>query len=509
MKKTSITLVIIVAVAAGAVTAFDVLRVAKVRADTFFPSDPKNTQNSNITQAARSKADSKTKSRSRSRSSINKKAFLQPRPDLTMEERLSFVIGKSLFEKLWVSSPSSTTASDGLGPLFNARACSSCHVRNGRGRPVRPDRPNQMATSMMIRLSIPAQTRQQKADLAAGIIGVVPEPTYGSQIQDVAIQGVMAEGQVAVSYTEMPVRFGEATQNPVTLRVPEYTITQLNYGPLPDDIQMSPRIAPPMIGLGLLAAISEADILDREDPDDKDRDGISGRANRVWDRQRQKTGIGRFGWKASHPTLLQQNNAALFADIGISSPMFPAGAGECTARQRVCQSLPNGNSPHLDNAEASHEIVNLIEFYTRNIAVPARRNRTSPEVLDGEASFKKIGCESCHTASYRMPDNTSAARPKQVIWPYTDLLLHDMGEGLADHRPEFQASGREWRTPPLWGIGLTQVVSRHTRFLHDGRARNLQEAILWHGGEAQASKTGYMELPKEKRNNLITFLESL
>jgi CxxC motif-containing protein (DUF1111 family) len=445
---------------------------------------------------------------------VSKHIFSLPQANLTQEERFSFILGKSLFEKIWVSSPSSTTASDGLGPLYNARSCQSCHIRNGRGQPTSPQKPGQMAASMMMRLSIPAQTEQHKANLAAGLIGVVPEPTYGTQLQNFSVQGLLGEGKAAIRYNEIPITLstadsGQTEQHVISLRTPIYTIEQLNYGPLPSNIQISPRIAPPMIGLGLLAAISEADILAKEDPNDIDKDGISGRVNRVWNIQQQKTSLGRFGWKAGNPTLLQQNNAALHSDIGISSPMFPTGAGECTAQQTDCQSLPNGNSVHLDNAEASAQMVGLIEFYTRNLAVPKRRNSHMPAVLNGQKTFANIGCQRCHTPRYETPSDAPKAQANQVIWPYTDLLLHDMGEGLADHRPEFQASGREWRTPPLWGVGLTKAVSQHTQFLHDGRARNLYEAILWHGGEAQASKASFMQLPLQDRNNLITFLESL
>lgn len=457
---------------------------------------------------------SSTQNTSNSTPAVSKHIFSLPQANLTQEEQLVFILGKSLFEKIWVSSPSSTTASDGLGPLYNARSCQSCHIRNGRGQPTSPKKPSLMAASMMMRLSIPAQTEQHKADLAAGRIGVIPEPIYGTQLQDFSVQGLLSEGKATIRYKEIPIKLSTEAPNPteqsvISLRAPIYTIEQLNYGPLPNNIQMSPRIAPMMIGLGLLAAISETDILAKEDPNDIDGNGISGRANRVWNIQQQQTTLGRFGWKAGNPTLLQQNNAALHSDIGISSPMFPLGAGECTVQQTDCRSFPNGNSIHLDNAEASAQMVDLIEFYTRNLAVPKRRNSQTPAVLSGQITFAQIGCHSCHTPRYETPSNAPTAQANQVIWPYTDLLLHDMGEALADHRPEFQASGREWRTPPLWGVGLTKAVSQHTQFLHDGRARNLYEAILWHGGEAQASKASFMQLPLQDRNNLITFLESL
>ncbi|SIS40707.1 di-heme oxidoredictase family protein [Neptunomonas antarctica] len=436
------------------------------------------------------------------------RAFSSPSANLTQEEQMAFTLGRSLFKKIWVSSPSSTTASDGLGPLYNARSCLRCHIRNGRGHPIETNNLKNPAGSIIMRLSIPAQTPQQQAMLDAGKIGVIPEPIYGTQLQDLSVQGLQAEGRINVRYQEIAVRFPDDTAT-VSLRKPEYRVEQLQYGPLHAETQLSLRVAPPMIGLGLLAAIKETDIIANEDPDDHNHDGISGRTNHVWDIEQQQSVIGRFGWKAGNPTLKQQNNAALHADMGISSPMFPKGAGECTTQQIRCQAMPNGNSAHLDNAEASAQIVDWIEFYTRNLAVPAQRNTTTKTVINGEKLFTQIGCQQCHTPRYVTTGDAPAAQANQTIWPYTDLLLHDMGEGLADHRPEFVATGREWRTPPLWGIGLTQAVSQHTQFLHDGRARNLLEAILWHGGEAEASKRRFMQLTPSNRHHLITFVESL
>lgn len=438
-------------------------------------------------------------------------SFSKPSANLSREELMSFTLGRSLFNKIWVSSPSSTTASDGLGPLYNARSCQSCHVRNGRGKPTKNSDSDVMAVSMIMRLSIPAKSQQHHAMLVTEQAGVIPEPTYGTQLQDFSVQGLTAEGRVKVRYHEIPVSLpdNDISSTSASLAKPEYYIDLLHYGPLHPDTQMSPRVAPPMIGLGLLEAIKESDILAHEDPNDLDHDGISGRANRVWDIQKQQTRMGRFGWKAGNPTLKQQNNAALHADIGISSPMFPDGAGECTAQQTACLGLPNGNSKHLDNAEASAQMVDLIEFYTRNLAAPAQRNTTKLAVVAGQKIFSDIGCQGCHIPRYVTANDAPAAQANQTISPYTDLLLHDMGDGLADNRDEFLATGREWRTAPLWGVGLTKTISGHTLFLHDGRARNLLEAVLWHGGEAQASKTRFVKLMQTDRNNLITFLESL
>lgn len=422
---------------------------------------------------------------------------------------MSFTLGSSLFSKIWVSSPSSTTASDGLGPLYNARSCHSCHIRNGRGRPTVTSESTDMAISMILRLSIPAQTQQQHKILASGKQSTLPEPIYGTQLQDFSVQGITAEGRIKVRYTELPVSLTMGDKSTLSLRAPAYDITELNYGPLHPATQISARVAPQMIGLGLLGSISDAAILANADPDDLDKDGISGRVNRVWDINKQQLSVGRFGWKAGQPTLQQQNASALYADIGISSPMFPSGAGECTVSQASCQTLPNGNSKHLDGAEASAQMLDLLTLYTRNLAVPDRRNANAPTVASGEKLFIAIGCQRCHTPSYVIENASSSSPMQQTIRPYTDLLLHDMGEGLADNRGEFLATGREWRTAPLWGIGLTQAVSGHTQFLHDGRARNLSEAIIWHGGEAESSKQLFMQLSQQNRHALMTFLESL
>lgn len=433
-------------------------------------------------------------------------AFTYPASNLSLEERMPFNLGHSLFKKLWVSSPSSTTASDGLGPLFNARSCMRCHVRDGRGHP--PDVGQlKPATSTVIHLSIPPQTDEQKTRLSQGKQGVIPEPTYGIQLQDMSVQGIPAEGRIALTYDEHIVILDDGEK--VSLRTPTFTITDLSYGALHPETLLSMRVAPPMVGLGLLEAIPEADILSKEDSSDQNQDGISGHANRVWNYKTYTTAIGRFGWKAGHPSIEQQNSMALRNDVGISNTLFPAGFGDCTEAQSLCQSLPNGNSKHLDGVEASEEMVRLLTFYTQHLAVPDKRNRDSEAVIRGEVLFQQIGCSQCHTPSYQTRADTVASLANQTIWPYTDLLLHDMGEGLSDHRPEYKADGQEWRTPPLWGIGLTQQVSGHTQLLHDGRARNLQEAILWHGGEANKARQHYSKLTLNERNDLIQFLESI
>jgi len=273
---------------------------------------------------------------------------------------------------------------------------------------------------------------------------------------------------------------------------------------------ISPRVAPPMIGLGLLEAVPEEQILANADPDDANKDGISGKPNRVWSREHSDIMLGRFGWKAGVPTIAQQAAEAFAGDIGLATTMIPFPSGDCTEKEKICLDAPNGNSPKYQNVEVGDELFKLVAFYSQNLAVPARRNPDDPEVLKGKEVFYKIGCSSCHQPKFVTGDAPGQPHlSHQLIWPYTDMLLHDMGDGLADGRPEGEATGSEWRTPPLWGIGLTETVSGHTLFLHDGRARNLTEAILWHGGEGQGARDRFAELPKADRDALLAFVNSL
>ncbi|MEM1299456.1 MAG: di-heme oxidoredictase family protein [Pseudomonadota bacterium] len=440
-----------------------------------------------------------------SRKHRNRDAFSQPSANLSFEEELTFKVGNGIFKKLWVSAPASTKASDGLGPLYNARSCQRCHLKDGRGHP--PAGPDDTAISMFLRVSIPTDSDPLQAKIA-DYIATAPDPVYGKQLQDFALPGHPAEYRFDVTYEEIEVALsgGEVVQ----LRQPTYRAADLGYGPLHDDAMLSPRIAPQMIGLGLLEAIPAEAILANADPYDADGDGISGRPNIVWSAVHQQPMLGRFGLKAGSPTLLEQSADAFAGDIGISNPIHPAGSGECSARQTACQNAPDGAAPEHENLEASQEVLDLVTFYSRNLAVPARRNISDPQVLRGKQQFYEAGCVACHTpkfVTHRLEDRDEHSF--QLIWPYSDMLLHDMGEGLADHRPEARATGREWRTPPLWGIGFTETVNGHTFFLHDGRARSLLEAVLWHGGEAQASRDAVVAMPKAERDALIRFLESL
>ncbi|WP_062384051.1 di-heme oxidoreductase family protein [Pseudomonas abietaniphila] len=427
-------------------------------------------------------------------------AFSLPSANLAPTRRLDFSVGNSFFRNPWVIAPSTTTARDGLGPLFNTNACQNCHIKDGRGHPPEPGADN--AVSMLVRLSIPDEpvyAEQIKR------LGLTPEPVYGKQLQDMAIPGVTPEGKVRVEYDSMTVHFRDGT--PAHLRRPTLQITQLGYGAMHPQTRASARIAPPMIGLGLLEAIPEAAILANADPEDSKGTGITGTPNWVWDDAQQKTVLGRFGWKASQPSLNQQNAHALAGDMGLTSSL--KSADDCTPTQTACLAAPNGEGPDGE-PEVSDNILRLITFYTRNLGVPARRDVSDAQVLAGKNLFFKAGCQQCHTPQFTTAAN--AAEPElanQVIRPYTDLLLHDMGEGLADNLTEFQANGQQWRTPPLWGIGLTQAVSGHTQFLHDGRARSIMEAVLWHGGEALPAQRQVLAFDAQQRAALLAFLNSL
>lgn len=438
--------------------------------------------------------------------------FSQASGNISFEREMDFKVGNGLFRKLWVSSPSSTQASDGLGPVYNARSCQRCHLKDGRGHT--PENDEDSRVSMFLRLSVPApddaaadDLERYLASIGDTVVPSRPEPTYGGQFQDFGVPGHPAEGRMEVAWDMVPVELsgGESA----TLRQPTYGVSGLGYGAMQPDVMLSPRVTPQMIGLGLVEAIPAADILANADPDDANGDGISGKPQIVWSVEHDAPMLGRFGWKAGNPTIIEQAAHAFAGDIGISNPLAPAPAGDCTTGQPTCLAGPHGDGD-ARGTEIDREGLDLVAFYSRNLAVPARRDVDDPQVLHGKQVFYDTGCIACHTPKFvtsRMPD-----RPEQsfqLIWPYSDFLLHDMGPGLADNRPEARASGSEWRTPPLWGIGLAHQVNGQAFFLHDGRARTLLEAILWHGGEAQAARDRVVEMPPEDRADLLAYLESL
>ncbi|MCX4247556.1 di-heme oxidoreductase family protein [Paraliomyxa miuraensis] len=421
---------------------------------------------------------------------LGSNAFALPAENITDEHASMFFSGNSFFNQPWVQAPSSTDSRDGLGPLFNARSCAACHFRDGRSSP--PLSPDEPFVGVLLRLSIPG----------TGPHGdVVPEPTYGDQVQPFAILDVPAEATPTVEYTPSSGQFPDG--EPYELLSPVYALTELAHGPMDDQVMISPRVAPAVFGLGLLEAIDEAHLQQLEDPDDDDGDGVSGRINRVWDVQRQTTSVGRFGWKAEQPTVRQQSAGAFIGDIGITSTLFPAQT--CTDVQAECASAIDGGTPEI----ADH-LLDRVEVYASLLAVPVRERAEDPTVLQGKAVFHELGCADCHVPSHHTGSDAALVEVRdQEIWPYTDLLLHDMGDALADGRPSFGADGREWRTPPLWGLRLYPVVNGHDRLLHDGRARGVTEAILWHGGEAESAKQRFMARSAAERRALVEFVESL
>ncbi|WP_308873865.1 di-heme oxidoreductase family protein [Thiothrix subterranea] len=362
-------------------------------------------------------------------------------------------------------------------------------MQHGRGHPPLTDTENFLST--IVKLSIPAHSAAQQT--AVKTLGIAPEPTYGDHLQTLGIKGLPGEGTPRFTYTEVHGQFKDGET--YTLLQPQLHIDGLNYGALHPDTQFSPRVAPPLFGMGLLESIPDAEILANADPDDHNADGISGKPNQVWDIATQQTKLGRFSWKANQPSILQQTADAFRNDIGITSILFPE--QPCTTAQTACHALPEGGKP-----EIPANLLETVVFHVAHQPVPSRRDTDDPQVIQGQKLFNQAGCVACHTPTF-------PALANQPHQPYSDLLLHDMGEGLADKRPDFAASGNEWRTPPLWGIGLTEKLSGHTRFLHDGRARNLLEAILWHGGEAEAAKQHVLSMHKSEREALLRFLNSL
>ncbi|PWE29142.1 thiol oxidoreductase [Pararhodobacter marinus] len=443
----------------------------------------------------------------RARSTVD--AFAQPAANLTLEQGMTFELGEALFSRPWASAPASTTASDGLGPLFNARACADCHPNGGRAGPPDSDPEAPSRPGMFLRVAIPAPEGTPTPEGIAEYISTLPDPVYGDQLQDDAIQGQLTEYRLAVSWEDIPVTLegGET----VTLRRPDWQAADPGFGPLHEAAMLSPRVAPPLIGLGLIETIATDDILALADPDDADGDGISGRANIVWSREFDAPMLGRFGLKAGMPTVREQSASAFFHDVGLSSSLFPQGWGDCTEPQAACRQAPDGGDPQHDGHEISDTALGLVTFFITNLGVPARRDVGDPEVLRGRAIFREAGCAACHRPSFvtRTLNEDRVQHSFQLIWPYSDFLLHDMGEGLADGFAEARATGREWRTPPLWGIGLTEQVSGRGSYLHDGRARSLLEAILWHGGEAQSARDTVVGLAPDDRAALLRFLRSL
>jgi CxxC motif-containing protein (DUF1111 family) len=417
------------------------------------------------------------------------KAFSRAAENVTPEHERAFFSGNSFFNSAWVQAPASTTARDGLGPLFNARSCSSCHFEDGRGRPPLTD--DEAFSSMLLRIGTGALGEDGAPEA---------DPIYGGQLQPLAIAGVSSEGtpRHSCSVTEGAYPDGE----PYELLSPTYWVDEQAYGASAEGLALSPRVAPHMIGLGLLEAIPEERLRELADPDDRDGDGISGRLNLVSDAASGELVVGRFGWKSEQPTVRQQSAGAFNGDIGITTSVFPD--HDCTAAETDCAEAASGGDP-----EASDAVLDAVATYSRLLAPPARARYAEKTVLEGKALFSEIGCASCHTPNHLTGASDLEELAGQSIWPYTDLLLHDMGEALSDERPTYSAVGSEWRTPPLWGIGRIPEVNGHDRLMHDGRARGVAEAILHHGGEGANARDAFMALASDERRKLVEFVESL
>lgn len=422
-------------------------------------------------------------------------AFSLPLSTLRDEELGRFSVGNSFFRSNWVEMGASTTARDGLGPHFDARSCGGCHGQDGRGSMPKADTLN-TGSGLLLRLSVPGQD-------AHG--GPKPHPVYGDQLSPQAVQGVRPEGQFRLHW--------EAVESPTpeapwpTLRQPRFEIENLGYGPLGAETLFSLRLAPQLMGVGLIDAIPESELLVNAQRQAASKGPVRGIANRVWDAPSQQMRVGRFGWKAGSATLAHQTAAAFAGDMGIRSPWFALPS--CTAAQLDCLNAPD--TPKLDIEKP--RLADVV-FYQSALAPVARRMAAGPILQQGQALFHRAGCAVCHRPSYRTaaapyPDLAPRTVRGHTIWPYSDFLLHDMGDGLADGRPEYLATGRHWRTPPLWGIGLLKAVGGEQNLLHDGRAPGVLEAIAWHGGEAQSAREAVRRMDAAQRGALVTFVESL
>ncbi|CAN5219261.1 di-heme oxidoredictase family protein [soil metagenome] len=397
-------------------------------------------------------------------------AFAHPAANLTLDEQAKFTLGTSPFNFVWEIPQ--------LGPVYNNDSCLGCHVGFGRGLP-------QIGATGIVDLNGPQSEALVRVSLPDGTPevpgGPVAVPGYGTQLQDHATNGV-AEASLALTWTETPAMFADGET--LSLRTPHLAIRDGNGDPIPLDMRTSLRTAPPMIGLGLLESVDAGALAD---PDDRDGDGISGSLNDVWNPETHQTERGRFGWKANTPTLHVQAASAATNDMGLSSYIFPE---------------TNGNNDIQDDQMEG------IAFMISAIAVPAAAPRDAAAAR-GRELFDQFHCSSCHVPTLVTGTGPIPELSNQTIHPYTDLLLHDMGDLLTDARPDFAAQGVEWRTPALWGLGIASTIRHGVSFLHDGRARSYAEAIMWHGGEAQASRDAFQAASKADRGALASFLDTL
>ncbi|MBM3395406.1 MAG: thiol oxidoreductase [Betaproteobacteria bacterium] len=430
---------------------------------------------------------------------LDSEAYTHPAPVLSYKEREQFLLGRSHFKRRWIA-PITFNGEWGLGPTFIQTRCSECHINNGRGGP--PASSKEQLSTMLVRLSLPGTDEHG---------GPKPDPNYGDQFQNNALQAqevdlryanelVPAEAELYLDWEEQTVILPDGEK--VALRKPKLRVEKLAFGPLGEGAMLSVRNTQPVFGLGLLEAVPETTL--QALADEQKKMGLNGRINYVWDFVNNKMAVGRFGWKAGQATLMGQTAAAFLGDLGVTSRFLRV--NNCPPIQKACLVQDPANDPEIIDTDMDD-----FELWLRGMAVPARRNMDDPQVQLGERLFHQVQCGTCHTPVLKTADKYPAF-PKlanRVFQPYTDLLLHDMGEELADGRPEFKATGRDWRTQPLWGIGLNKAVNGQTALLHDARARTVQEAILWHGGESAASRAAYSALRKAEREMLVRYVESI
>lgn len=409
-------------------------------------------------------------------------AFSEPAANLTEEQVAMFLIGDRFFTDPWSPAGEGPDDQDGLGPTYLSPSCAGCHIADGRGNP-----PAVPGSSPIIRFVGPD-----------GLGGTLAG--YGDQIQTLAIDGVEPEARVAVEWTVVEGSYLDGTV--YQLRSPVISIVDEQFGDLAGATATGVRVGPPLIGLGLLEAIRADDIRTNADPNDTDGDGVSGRVSTVIDLASGDEIVGRFGLKANVGSIEDQASLAYHLDLGITTPAFPS--ENCPTVQLACASAPSGGMP-----EISADRLAAVVFYLQTLAVPAREDISRESVVAGSDLFTDLGCAACHRPSWVTGEHSIEAVSHQTIYPYTDLLLHDLGDGLGDGRPDGSASATEWRTPPLWGLGFTKAVNADAGFLHDGRARTIEEAILWHGGEAETSKNSFLSLDASQREQLLHFLKSL
>ncbi|MEO0424358.1 MAG: di-heme oxidoredictase family protein [Pseudomonadota bacterium] len=420
-----------------------------------------------------------------------------PAAILESRAKLDFWVGFAFFRDPWVSAPSSTTARDGLGPLFNAHSCIACHVVGGRGDSPRAD----AATPAVI--------------LKVGAVGDAtgnPHPYYGHQLQtrgtaNSARPEMAGEAQLRINYE--PRKYVLRDGSELALAAPQYRLAPPTDRSLPTGGDAySPRIAPPLFGLGLLEAIPTARLRELADPNDANGDGISGRIRWLSAAPGDAPQVGRFGWKSTHASVAQQTATAFAEDMGITSALFAS--EPCAAMgQLPCEGPSAGDDPH-EGVEITAGLFDRVVHFVSHLAPPAPPPPAA-DVVRGEGVFARLGCDGCHTPSHLVATAThwSGLRALETIWPYTDLLLHDMGPGLASDLPEEGAAGAEWRTPALWGLGANLAANPDAGLLHDGRARTVPEAIAWHGGEGEQAAQAFLSLNRYERDALVAFIKAL